>query len=127
MGATTLLGAVAPEFTLRGTRISGGTAERLEFRLAEHRGSPVVLAFTDVDLSAYADWGGLAADVWAFTAQEAAPSGYNPGVYILDPAGLVRWAQPGSSLPSASEIRGQLLLMLPGPMGSTFQLPPPPS
>lgn len=126
MGATTMLGAVAPDFTLRGTRISGAQAELLDFRLSEHRGSPVVLAFSDADLTAYADWGGLAADVWAFSAPEAASSGYEPGVYIIDPAGLVRWAQPGSNLPSASEIRGQLLLMLPDPMGGTFQLPPPP-
>ncbi len=125
MGALTI-GSVAPDFTLRGTRISGDRAESIDFRLAEHRGSPVVLAFSDADLSAYADWGGLAAGVWAFTAQGAAPSGYDPGVYILDPAGLVRWLQPGASLPSASEIRGQLLLMLPGPMGGTFSLPPPP-
>ena len=127
MGATTTIGGVAPDFTLRGTRISGSQAERLAFTLAEHRGSPVVLAFSDADLAAYAGWGGLAADVWAFTADEAGPSGYDVGVYVLDPAGLVRWAQPGSALPSASEIRGQLLQMLPGPMGSTFQLPPPSS
>ena len=125
MGATTMLGAIAPDFTLRGTRISGGQAERLDFRLAEHRGSPVVLAFSDADLASYAGWGGLAADVWAFGAQEAAPSGYDVGVYILDPAGQVRWAQAGGALPSAADIRGQLLLMLPGPMGGTFQLPPP--
>jgi hypothetical protein len=126
MGATTI-GAVAPEFTLRGTRISGAHAERLDFRLGEHRGSPVVLAFSDADLAAYAGWGGLAADVWAFTAQDAAPSGYDVGVYILDPAGQVRWTRAGGTLPSAADIRAQLLLLLPGPAGGTFQLPPPPS
>jgi hypothetical protein len=125
MGATTI-GAVAPEFTLRGTRISGGQAERLDFRLSEHRGSPVVLAFSDAGLASYAGWDGLAADVWAFPAQEAAPSGYDVGVCILDPAGSVRWTHAGEALPPAADIRAQLLLMLPGPMGGTFQLPPPP-
>jgi hypothetical protein len=121
------IGGVAPDFTLGGTRISGGRAEQLDFRLAEHRGSPVVLAFSDADPTSYAGWDGLAADVWAFTAEQAAPAGYDVGVYILDPAGLVRWAHAGGDLPSAADIRGQLLLMLPGPMGGTFQLPPPPS
>lgn len=127
MGATTMLGAVAPDFVLPGTRISGTQAERLEFRLSEHRGSPVVLAFSDAELSAYAGWGGLAADVWSFSAHDATWSGYNVGVYVLDPEGLVRWAHAGEALPSAADIRGQLLLLLPGPMGGTFQLPPPPS
>ncbi len=125
MGATTI-GGVAPEFALRGTRISGGQAERLAFRLSEHHGSPVVLAFSDADLASYHGWDGLAADVWAFTASDAPPAGYGPGVYIVDPAGVIRWTQAGNALPSASEIRGQLLSMLPGPMGGTFQLPPPP-
>jgi hypothetical protein len=120
------IGGVAPDFTLRGTRISGGQAERLAFTPAEHRGSPVVLAFSDADLASYAGWDGLAADVWAFTAAEAAPSGYEAGVYIIDPDGMVRWAHPGNSLPSADDIRAQLLMLLPGPMGGTFQLPPPP-
>jgi hypothetical protein len=124
MRATTN-GGVAPDFTLRGTRISGGTAERLAFTLAEHQGSPVVLAFSDADLAAYAGWDGLAADVWAFTAEDANSSEFEMGVYILDPAGMVRWAHLGSDLPSAADIRGQLLLMLPGPAGGTFQLPPP--
>lgn len=122
-----MLGVIAPEFTLRGTRIAGSQAERLEFRLSEHRGSPVVLTFSDSDLAAYAGWGGLAADVWAFSALEAASSGYDAGVYIIDPAGVVRWAHSGDDLPSAADIRGQLLLLLPGPMGGTFNLAPPPS
>ena len=121
------IGGVAPDFTLGGTRITGSRGERQEFRLAEHRGSPVVLAFSDAELASYAGWDGLAADVWAFSAGDAEPSGYDVGVYIVDPAGLVRWAQAGDTLPSAADIRGQLLLMLPGPMGGTFQLPPPPS
>ena len=127
MGATTILGAIAPEFTMRGTRISGPTAIRLEFRLAEHRGSPVVLAFSDAPPESLTDWAGLAADVWAFGAVDAEFAGYEPGSYIIDPAGLVRWAHTGDTLPSAADIRGQLLLLLPGPMGGTFQLPPPPS
>jgi hypothetical protein len=124
MGATTI-GAVAPEFTLRGTRIFGGRAERLDFRLAEHRGSPVVLAFSDSDLPSYVGWDGLAADVWAFTAQDAEPAGYDVGVYVIDPTGQVRWTHAGGTLPSAADIRAQLLLLLPGPAGGTFQLPPP--
>jgi hypothetical protein len=124
MGAKTI-GGVAPEFTLRGTRISGGRAERLEFTLAEHRGSPVVLAFSDADLAAYAGWDGLAADVWAFSAHDATWSGYHVGVYVLDPAGVVRWEHTGDGLPTAADIRAQLLLLLPGPAGGTFQLPPP--
>ena len=127
MAATTMLGAVAPDFVLPGTRIAGARAERLEFTLSEHRGSPVVLAFSDADQSAYAGWDGLAADVWAFSAHDATWSGYNIGVYVIDPAGLVRWAHGGETPPSAADIRGQLLLLLPGPMGGTFQLPPPPS
>ena len=127
MGATTILGAIAPELTLRGTRIAGSQAERLDFHLSAHRGSHVVLTFSDADLTSYAGWDGLAADVWAFPAKDASTSGYEPGVYIIDPAGLVRWAHAGDALPSAADIRGQLLLLLPGPMGGTFQLPPPPS
>jgi hypothetical protein len=129
MGAT-LLGAVAPDLTLPGTRLLGGRAERLEFRLAEHRGTPVVLAFSDAEPSAFDGWDGLAADVWAFAAQDAVAAGYGDApnsVYIIDPAGLVRWAHSGPALPSAADVRGQLLLLLPGPMGGTFQLPPPPS
>ena len=127
MGATTMLGAIAPEFTLRGTRVSGPTPIQLEFRLAEHRGSPVVLTFSDAAPESLADWAGLAADVWAFASADASAAGYEPGAYIIDPAGLVRWAHPGDTLPTAADIRGQLLLLLPGPMGGTFQLPPPPS
>jgi len=125
MAATSMLGAVALDFELPGTRISGGHAEHLRFKLSEHRGSPVVLAFSDADESSYAGWDGLAADVWAFSAHDATFSGYNIGVYIIDPGGLVRWAHTGDSMPSASDIRSQLLLLLPGPMGGTFQLPPP--
>ena len=127
MGATTILGAIAPEFTLRGTRISGPMPIQLEFRLSEHRGSPVALAFSDAASASFTDWAGLAADVWAFPSSDAAAAGYEPGVYIIDPGGLVRWAQTGDALPTAADIRGQLLLLLPGPMGGTFQLPPPPS
>ncbi|MEO5919881.1 MAG: hypothetical protein ABIQ01_01935 [Pseudolysinimonas sp.] len=125
MGAK-LLGTAAPDFTMRGTRISGGTAERMDFRLSEHRGNPVVIAFSSADPTEYAGWGGLAADVWAFTAEDAEWAGYDGAVYIIDPEGLVRWAHPSGDLPSAADIRGQLLLLLPGPMGGTFQLPPPP-
>ena len=124
-----MLGAVAPDLTLRGTRLLGGKAEQLDFRLAEHRGTPVVLAFSDAELSSYAGWDGLAADVWAFGAQDAATAGYGDApnaVYIIDPAGLVRWAHSGATLPTASDVRAQLLLLLPGPMGGTFHLPPPP-
>ena len=125
MGATTILGTSAPEFTLRGTRISSTQTIRLEFTLSEHRGSPVVLAFSDAGPASFAGWDGLAADVWAFAAGDAAVAGYEAGAYIIDPGGLVRWAQAGDALPSAADIRGQLLLLLPGPMGGTFQLPPP--
>ncbi len=127
MGATTILGAIAPEFTLRGTRISGPMAITLEFTLSEHRGSPVVLAFSDAAVESFTDWAGLAADVWAFPVHDATWAGYQTGSYIVDPGGLVRWAHLGDSLPSAADIRGQLLMLLPGPMGGTFQLPPPPS
>jgi hypothetical protein len=127
MGATTMLGAIAPEFTMRGTRISGPMAITLEFGLSEHRGSPVVLAFSDAAPESFAEWAGLAADVWTFASTDAAAAGYGPGAYIIDPDGLVRWAHTGDGLPSAADIRGQLLLLLPGPMGGTFQLPPPPS
>lgn len=125
MGATTILGAIAPEFSLRGTRISSNQTIMLPYTLSEHRGSPVVLAFSDADASAYAGWDGLAAHVWAFAAGEASGAGYEPGAYIIDPGGLVRWAHTGDALPSAADIRGQLLLLLPGPMGGAFELPPP--
>ena len=129
MGATTI-GDVAPDFTLAGTRLADGRAEELAFRLSEHRGSPVVLAFSDASPGAYAGWGGLAADVWAFWAQDAAAAGFpaaSSAVYVIDSAGLVRWAHAGDALPESAVIREQLLLMLPGPVGGTFHLPPPPA
>ena len=129
MGATAI-GDVAPDFRLAGTRLADGAAQRQDFRLAEHRGSPVVLAFSDASPDAYAGWGGLAADVWAFGAQDAAAAGFAAAanaVYIIDPAGLVRWEHAGDALPASAVIREQLLLMLPGPVGGTFQLPPPPA
>lgn len=125
MGASGI-GGLAPDFTLRGTRLSGGKAKPGEFRLSEHRGSPVVLAFSDADHASYAGWAGLSAEVWAFPAQDAVAAGFEPGVSVLDPSGVVRWAQAGGSLPNAADIGGQLLLILPGPMGGTFNLAPPP-
>jgi hypothetical protein len=119
------IGAAAPDFTLAGTRISGGRTERLDLSPSAHRGSPVVLAFSDAEPAAFAGWDGLAAEVWVLPVQDAAPVGYQHGVTIVDPAGLVRWTHSGDALPSATDIRAQLLLMLPGPTGGTFQLPPP--
>lgn len=100
-------GAIAPDFSLDG------------FTLSQHRGSTQVLVFSDADPSAF-EGDGLSAELRVFP---AAPDGYQEGVYIVDPAGMLRWAQPGP--PSVAEVRSQLLLLLPGPTGGTFQLPPP--
>jgi peroxiredoxin Q/BCP len=81
MGAIEV-GAVAPDFRLPGLRVVDGFVERSEYRLSQHRGSPIVLAFYPLDASAtctrqlceYEDefdgFGALGADVWAISMQD---------------------------------------------------------
>ncbi len=41
-----IVGDEAPDFALKATRPEGGDQKKCVFRLSEHRGRPVVLAFT---------------------------------------------------------------------------------
>ena len=40
------VGDEAPDFELKATRLEGDRQRKCTFRLSEHRGAPVVLAFT---------------------------------------------------------------------------------
>ncbi|KDN80773.1 peroxiredoxin [Kitasatospora cheerisanensis] len=75
-------GTSAPEFTLPGLRLDGDTAERREYRLADAKGSPLVLAFYpgddtlvctrqlcsyNTDLDRFAE---LGAAVWGISGQD---------------------------------------------------------
>lgn len=76
------IGDVAPDFRLPGLRVVGEFVERAPYRLSEHRGSPLVLAFYPYDASAvctrqlceYQDefdgFEALGADIWAISLQD---------------------------------------------------------
>lgn len=75
------VGAIAPDFELWGMKLSGDEAAHAPYRLSQHRGRPIVLAFYPMDSSAvctkqlceYEDeFGGfeaLGADIWAISMQ----------------------------------------------------------
>jgi peroxiredoxin Q/BCP len=76
------VGAVAPDFQLPGLRLFGEFVERAPYRLSEHRGRPLVLAFYPLDASMtctrqlceYANefegFESLGADLWAISMQD---------------------------------------------------------
>jgi thioredoxin-dependent peroxiredoxin len=76
------LGTAAPDFTLPGVQVSGGTAQRGEFTLSALRGAPVVLAFYPGDntsvctkqlcsyTSGLESFTGLGATVWGISPQD---------------------------------------------------------
>jgi thioredoxin-dependent peroxiredoxin len=76
------LGMAAPDFTLPGVQVSGGSAQRGEFTLSALRGAPVVLAFYPGDntsvctkqLCSYTSglegFTGLGATVWGISPQD---------------------------------------------------------
>lgn len=75
------IGDVAPEFELPGLRVVGDFVERAPYRLSEHRGTALVLAFYPLDASLtctrqlceYEDefegFQALGADLWAISMQ----------------------------------------------------------
>lgn len=82
MAKTPDLGTAAPDFTLPGVQVSGGSAQRGEFTLSALRGAPVVLAFYPGDntsvctkqLCSYTSglegFTGLGATVWGISPQD---------------------------------------------------------
>lgn len=76
------IGDVAPDFQLPGLRVFGEFVERAPYRLSEHRGKPLVLAFYPLDASPtctkqlceYEDefegFEALGADIWAISLQD---------------------------------------------------------
>jgi thioredoxin-dependent peroxiredoxin len=82
MAKTPELGTAAPDFTLAGVQVSGGTAQRGEYTLSALRGAPVVLAFYPGDnttvctkqlcsyTSGLESFTGLGATVWGISPQD---------------------------------------------------------
>src|SRR6266581_3504538 len=82
MAKTLAIGATAPDFTLPGVLVTGGTAERGDYTLSAQRGKPVVLAFYPGDntpvctrqLCSYTSgldaFTGLGAAVWGISPQD---------------------------------------------------------
>jgi len=82
MAKTLAIGATAPDFTLPGVLVTGGTAERGDYTLSAQRGKPVVLAFYPGDnttvctrqLCSYTSgldaFTGLGATVWGISPQD---------------------------------------------------------
>ena len=80
MGALEV-GEVAPDFTLPGMRLVDGQIEHSEYRLSDHRGAPIVLAFYPLDgskvctaqLCSYQDqfagFDSLGAQIWGISLQ----------------------------------------------------------
>jgi thioredoxin-dependent peroxiredoxin len=80
MGAIEV-GDVAPDFVLPGMRLIDGRAEHADYRLSDHRGSPIVLAFYPLDgskvctdqLCSYQDqfegFDALGAQIWGISLQ----------------------------------------------------------
>jgi peroxiredoxin Q/BCP len=76
------IGERAPDFELPGLRVIGDFVERAPYRLSDHRGSPLVLAFYPMDASVvctrqlceYEDefqgFETLGADLWAISMQD---------------------------------------------------------
>src|ERR1700712_5155080 len=75
------VGDVAPDFVLPGMRLVDGRVEHSEYRLSEHRGAPIVLAFYPLDgskvcteqLCSYQDqfagFDALGAQIWGISLQ----------------------------------------------------------
>jgi peroxiredoxin Q/BCP len=76
------IGETAPEFELPGLRLVGEFVERAPYRLSEHRGTPLVLAFYPLDASLtctrqlceyeneFEGFEALGADLWAISMQD---------------------------------------------------------
>ncbi len=109
------VGTTAPEFTLPGVVLAGGTAERGNYALVAQRGKPVVLAFYPGDntsvctrqLCSYTSgldsFTGLGATVWGISPQgvdshEEFARKYDLGFPLLADVGLTVARQYGVSL-----------------------------
>ena len=115
MAKTPEVGTIAPDFTLPGVLVSGGTAERGDYALSAQRGKPVVLAFYPGDntsvctkqLCSYTSgldsFTGLGATVWGISPQdvdshEAFARKYDLGFPLLADTGLTVTRQYGIGL-----------------------------
>jgi thioredoxin-dependent peroxiredoxin len=115
MAKTPDIGATAPDFTLPGVQITGGTAERGDYALSAQRGKPVVLAFYPGDntavctkqLCSYTSgldgFTSLGATVWGISPQdvgshEGFARKYDLGFPLLADVGLTVTRQYGISL-----------------------------
>ena len=115
MAKTPDVGTSAPDFTLPGVLVSGGTAQRGDYTLSAQRGKPVVLAFYPGDntavctkqLCSYTSgldgFTGLGATVWGISPQdvdshEGFARKYDLGFPLLADTGLAVTRQYGISL-----------------------------
>jgi thioredoxin-dependent peroxiredoxin len=118
MAKTPEVGTIAPDFTLPGVLVSGGTAERGDYALSAQRGKPVVLAFYPGDntsvctkqLCSYTSgldsFTGLGATVWGISPQdvdshEGFARKYDLGFPLLADTGLTVTRQYGIGLGGA--------------------------
>ena len=118
MAKTPEVGTIAPDFTLPGVLVSGGTAERGDYALSAQRGKPVVLAFYPGDntsvctkqLCSYTSgldsFTGLGATVWGISPQdvdshEAFARKYDLGFPLLADTGRTVTRQYGIGLGGA--------------------------
>jgi thioredoxin-dependent peroxiredoxin len=115
LAKTPEIGTTAPDFTLPGVSVAGGTAERADYTLSAQRGKPLVLAFYPGDntsvctrqLCSYTSgldgFTELGAAVWGISPQdvvshEAFARKYDLGFPLLADVGLAVTGQYGISL-----------------------------
>jgi len=115
MAKTPEVGTTAPDFTLAGVLLAGGTAEHADYALSAQRGKPVVLAFYPGDdtpvctrqLCSYTSGldalTGLGSTVWGISPQDTASHEqfarkYDIGLPLLADVGLAVSRRYGISL-----------------------------
>lgn len=83
MAQTPEIGQVAPDFTLPGIQLTGSEVSQSEYRLSQHRGQPLVLAFYPGDNTAV-----CTRQLCSYTSGLESFTGFGAAVWAISPQGL---------------------------------------
>jgi thioredoxin-dependent peroxiredoxin len=88
LARTPEVGQIPPDFTLPGIELSGGEAIQGEYRLAEQRGKPLVLAFYPGDNTSV-----CTKQLCSYTSGLESFTGFGASVWAISPQGLASHEQ----------------------------------
>lgn len=88
MAKTPEAGQIPPDFTLPGIELAAGEATQREYKLSQHRGKPIVLAFYPGDNTAV-----CTRQLCSYTSGLESFTGFGASVWAISPQGLASHEQ----------------------------------